>query len=119
MMASVVAAMTLGELLGPAAGAHASVAVTDLVSDSRQVTPGAAFVALAGESRHGLDFAADAEIVIIYCNGGECEDSIQAARYLTEEIDDPLPFEIVHVFEGGIQAWFEAGYDRDPENCKP
>jgi rhodanese-related sulfurtransferase len=66
-----------------------------------------------------LDFAADAEIVIIYCNGGECEDSIQAARYLTEEIDDPLPFEIVHVFEGGIQAWFEAGYDRDPENCKP
>ncbi|HEY5666955.1 MAG TPA: UDP-N-acetylmuramoyl-L-alanyl-D-glutamate--2,6-diaminopimelate ligase, partial [Gammaproteobacteria bacterium] len=60
MMASVVAAMTLGELLGPAAGAHASVAVTDLVSDSRQVTPGAAFVALAGESRHGLDFAADA-----------------------------------------------------------
>ncbi len=65
------------------------------------------------------DFAADAEIVIIYCNGGECEDSIQTARYLTEEIDDPLPFEIVHVFEGGIQAWYQAGNEREPENCEP
>ncbi len=65
------------------------------------------------------DFAADAEIVIIYCNGGECEDSILAARYLTEEIDDPLPFEIVHVFEGGIQALYQAGNEREPENCEP
>ena len=65
------------------------------------------------------DFAAEAEIVILYCNGGECEDSIQAARYLTEEIDDPLPFDVVHVFEGGIQAWTEAGYEREPENCEP
>ena len=65
------------------------------------------------------DFAADAEIVIIYCNGGECEDSIQTARYLTEEIEDPLPFEIVHVFEGGIQAWYDAGNEREPENCEP
>ncbi len=66
-----------------------------------------------------LDFATDAEIVIIYCNGGECEDSIQAARYLTEEIDEPLQFDVVHVFEGGIKAWYEAGYDREPENCEP
>jgi len=65
------------------------------------------------------DFAADAEIVIIYCNGGECEDSIQTARYLTEEIEDPLPFEMVHVFEGGIQAWYDAGNEREPENCEP
>jgi UDP-N-acetylmuramoyl-L-alanyl-D-glutamate--2,6-diaminopimelate ligase len=57
MMAAVVAAMTRGELLGPAAGTHAAVSVTDIVSDSRQVTPGAAFVALAGERSHGLDFA--------------------------------------------------------------
>ncbi len=65
------------------------------------------------------DFATDAEIVIIYCNGGECEDSIQAARYLTEEIDEPLPFENVYVFEEGIQAWYEAGYEREPEDCEP
>jgi UDP-N-acetylmuramoyl-L-alanyl-D-glutamate--2,6-diaminopimelate ligase len=60
MMAAVVAAMTLGELLGPAAGAHAGLTVTDLVSDSRQVTPGAAFIAVAGERSHGIDFAGDA-----------------------------------------------------------
>ncbi len=65
------------------------------------------------------DFAADAEILIIYCNGGDCEDSIQTARYLTEEIEDPLPYEIVHVFEGGIQAWYDADYEREPENCEP
>ncbi len=65
------------------------------------------------------DFAADAEIVIIYCNGGECEDSIQTARYLTEEIEDPLSFEIVYVFEGGIQEWYEADNEREPENCEP
>jgi UDP-N-acetylmuramoyl-L-alanyl-D-glutamate--2,6-diaminopimelate ligase len=57
MMAAVVAAMTLGELLGAAAGSTASLTVTDLVSDSRQVTPGSAFVALAGERSHGLDHA--------------------------------------------------------------
>jgi UDP-N-acetylmuramoyl-L-alanyl-D-glutamate--2,6-diaminopimelate ligase len=60
MMAAVVAAMTLGELLGPAAGAHAGLTVTDLVSDSRRVIPGAAFVALAGERSHGLQFADEA-----------------------------------------------------------
>ena len=57
MMVAVVAAMTLGELLGPAAGIHSELEVTDLVSDSRQVTPGAAFIALKGETSHGLDFA--------------------------------------------------------------
>lgn len=60
MMAAVVAAMTLGELLGSAAGAHERITVTDLVSDSREVTPGAAFIALAGHRSHGLDHAAEA-----------------------------------------------------------
>lgn len=60
MMAAVVAAMTLGELLGPAAGPLAHVSVTDLASDSREVTPGAAFVALPGGRAHGLDFAEQA-----------------------------------------------------------
>jgi UDP-N-acetylmuramoyl-L-alanyl-D-glutamate--2,6-diaminopimelate ligase len=60
MMAAVVAAMTLGELLGPAAGAHGGIAVSDLVSDSRAVSPGAAFIALPGDRSHGLDHAADA-----------------------------------------------------------
>jgi UDP-N-acetylmuramoyl-L-alanyl-D-glutamate--2,6-diaminopimelate ligase len=62
MMAAAVtfAAMSLGELLGPAAGAHAGLEVTDIVLDNRQVQPGAAFVALAGGTTHGLEFAADA-----------------------------------------------------------
>src|SRR5690625_6917226 len=35
-------------------------AVTDLCLDSRQVTPGAVFVALAGLHAHGLDFVEEA-----------------------------------------------------------
>jgi UDP-N-acetylmuramoyl-L-alanyl-D-glutamate--2,6-diaminopimelate ligase len=70
MMTAVFAAMTLGELLGPEAGDHAGIRVTDLVSDSRQVTPGAAFVALAGDRHHGLEFAdlalADGARVVVY-----------------------------------------------------
>ncbi|MGI9258110.1 MAG: UDP-N-acetylmuramoyl-L-alanyl-D-glutamate--2,6-diaminopimelate ligase [Gammaproteobacteria bacterium] len=61
MMAAVAtAAMTLGELFGSAAGDLGAVEVRDLVLDSRQVEPGAAFLAVSGETNHGLDFAADA-----------------------------------------------------------
>jgi UDP-N-acetylmuramoyl-L-alanyl-D-glutamate--2,6-diaminopimelate ligase len=48
---------TLGDLLGAAAGQHAALPITDLVLDSRQVTPGAAFVAVAGARAHGLHYA--------------------------------------------------------------
>lgn len=65
------------------------------------------------------DFALDAEVVIIYCTGGACEDSLQTARYLTEEIDEPLAFDTIYVFEGGIQAWYQAGYECEPEGCEP
>lgn len=54
------AAMTLGDLLGPGAAGHAAMEIRDLVIDSRQVTPGAAFLAVPGGTRHGLDFAAEA-----------------------------------------------------------
>ena len=61
MMAAVASVvMTLGELLGPQAGELGSVELTDLVADSRQITPGAAFVALAGATGHGLQFADEA-----------------------------------------------------------
>jgi UDP-N-acetylmuramoyl-L-alanyl-D-glutamate--2,6-diaminopimelate ligase len=50
----------LGEVLGAEAGAFARVAVTDFTLDSREVVPGAAFVALAGGKEHGLRYAADA-----------------------------------------------------------
>lgn len=71
MMAAVATAvMSLGELLGPAAGDLAGLEIHDLVADSRQVEPGAAFVALPGLRGHGLDFADDARArgaaVVIY-----------------------------------------------------
>jgi UDP-N-acetylmuramoyl-L-alanyl-D-glutamate--2,6-diaminopimelate ligase len=51
---------TLGDLLGPAAREHAALEIRDLVLDSRQVTPGAAFVAVAGAREHGARHAAEA-----------------------------------------------------------
>jgi UDP-N-acetylmuramoyl-L-alanyl-D-glutamate--2,6-diaminopimelate ligase len=57
MMAAAIAAMTLGELLGPGAGLHSSLAIKDLALDDRQVTAGAAFVAVAGAQSHGLQYA--------------------------------------------------------------
>ncbi len=71
MMAAVATmVMSLGELLGPAAGELAGLEIRDLVADSRQVEPGAAFVALPGLRAHGLDFADEARArgaaVVVY-----------------------------------------------------
>jgi UDP-N-acetylmuramoyl-L-alanyl-D-glutamate--2,6-diaminopimelate ligase len=60
MAAAVVAAMTLGKLLGPAAGLHADLKIRDLVIDHRHVTAGAAFVAVPGSRVHGVSFAEQA-----------------------------------------------------------
>jgi len=60
MATAVVAAMTLGKLLGPAAGLHADLKIRDLVLDHRQVTVGAAFVAVPGSRVHGVRFASEA-----------------------------------------------------------
>jgi UDP-N-acetylmuramoyl-L-alanyl-D-glutamate--2,6-diaminopimelate ligase len=67
---SVADARTLGDLLGSAAGPHARLAINDLVLDSRQAGPGAAFVAVAGGREHGLAYAAQARaqgaVVVLY-----------------------------------------------------
>ena len=61
MMAALAArGRTLGEILGADAGAFARLPLTDLTLDSREVMPGAAFVALEGAKEHGLRYAADA-----------------------------------------------------------
>jgi UDP-N-acetylmuramoyl-L-alanyl-D-glutamate--2,6-diaminopimelate ligase len=60
MMAAAIAAMALGELLGPTAGLYSSLEICDLALDDRQVTAGAAFIAVAGARRHGLEFASRA-----------------------------------------------------------
>jgi UDP-N-acetylmuramoyl-L-alanyl-D-glutamate--2,6-diaminopimelate ligase len=60
MAAALALSMTLGELLGGAAAEHAPLEVVDLVLDSRQVSEGAAFVAVPGGRTHGLAFAPEA-----------------------------------------------------------
>ena len=61
MMATAVGTvMTLGELLGAVPAELSGLEIADLVMDSRQAGPGAAFVAVQGEQSHGLEFAADA-----------------------------------------------------------
>ncbi len=49
-------AMLLGELLPELEGLSAELAITGLTLDSREVTPGDAFVAIAGFGAHGLNF---------------------------------------------------------------
>ena len=53
-------AMRLAELLPDVAAVPADLVVTGLVMDSRAVTPGDAFVAIAGFGAHGLKFAEQA-----------------------------------------------------------
>ncbi|MBH97121.1 MAG: UDP-N-acetylmuramoyl-L-alanyl-D-glutamate--2,6-diaminopimelate ligase [Rhodospirillaceae bacterium] len=61
MMAAMVAtAMSLSELLNCVQADISGIRITDLVSDSRQIQPGAAFLALKGDETHGLEFASEA-----------------------------------------------------------
>jgi UDP-N-acetylmuramoyl-L-alanyl-D-glutamate--2,6-diaminopimelate ligase len=53
-------AMRLAELLPDVAGVPADLVVTGLVMDSRDVTPGDAFIAIAGFGAHGLNFSEQA-----------------------------------------------------------
>jgi len=47
-----------------------------------------------------------ADRLIVYCNGGSCEDSEFAAQYLMEV---GIPREKLAVFAGGMRQWKEAG----------
>ena len=53
-----------------------------------------------------LHYAYDAEKIIIYCNGGNCEDSIFVCGDL-EEFD--IPYETMYLYKGGWQEWCERG----------
>jgi len=70
MAALATTAMTLGELFGAAAGNLSGVQVDDLVLDSRQIRPGAAFLAVQGSQSHGLDYVDDARargaVAVVY-----------------------------------------------------
>lgn len=47
-------------------------------------------------------------IIVVYCNGGDCEDSIHLASDLSSHYG--LPSENIFVFEGGMSEWREAGF---------
>jgi len=47
-----------------------------------------------------------AEKIVIYCTGGDCEDSLLAARLLR---DLGVPPARCAIFDGGINAWMAAG----------
>ena len=46
--------------------------------------------------------------IIVYCNGGDCDDSISLALDLTTSYG--FPNDSVYVFKGGMEEWQEAGY---------
>jgi rhodanese-related sulfurtransferase len=50
-----------------------------------------------------LQVCLTAEQIVFYCNGGECDDSLQAAVMLRDSI--PVPKEKIFVYGGGIAEW--------------
>ena len=53
-----------------------------------------------------LDRVQNAEKVVVYCNGGDCEDSLLVCR---EFLSLAVPPERTYVFRGGWEAWKQAG----------
>ncbi len=56
-----------------------------------------------------LEKLRQASKVIVYCAGGDCEDSFNLATELVYR--HQVPPEIIAVFEGGYAAWKEAGLE--------
>ncbi len=54
----------------------------------------------------------EASMVVVYCNGGDCEDSILLAHDLVYR--HQVPPEIIGVFETGFEAWRKAGFPTEP-----
>ena len=95
MAAMAVTAMSLGELLGATPAAISQTIITDLVSDSRQVQPGAAFVAIKGGQAHGLEYAVEAvergATVVLYDPGSKEIDSVDARKISSKAITVAVP----------------------------
>lgn len=53
-----------------------------------------------------LDFAEAAEKIIVYCNGGDCEDSIYLC---TDLMEFDVPFDSVYLYPGGWKEWTKNG----------
>ncbi len=69
---------------------------------------GAYHLYLAQASRMIEDIRPDiemADFIIVYCNGGDCEDSITLAEALVN--DYGFNYDSVYVYEGGLKEWKE------------
>lgn len=53
-----------------------------------------------------LDYAESAERIIVYCNGGNCEDSIFLCADL---MDFDIPYERLFLYPGGWEEWNKRG----------
>lgn len=45
--------------------------------------------------------------VVVYCNGGECEDSIFVCKEL---VDSGVPYDAVYLYAGGWKEWTQRGF---------
>ncbi len=85
-------AMTLGKLFGEQAPSrHAQLPVRDLALDSRHVTPGAVFIAVPGENRHGLDFLRQAVEAGATAVAWEAPEGISAPVIAPPAVCFPVP----------------------------
>lgn len=53
----------------------------------------------------------EADVILVYCTGGHCEDSIFLARALGSE---GVPKDVLFLFEGGMEEWQELGHPVEP-----
>jgi len=92
-----------------AAGLHVFVDARDQgMFDSGRI-PGALLVDHYRSDQYlpdALNFILPAERVIVYCHGGDCEDSIFLSQTLIENGIEP---DRIYVFEGGYEAWEAQG----------
>ncbi|MBC8370339.1 MAG: hypothetical protein H8E25_10080 [Planctomycetes bacterium] len=52
-----------------------------------------------------LDVILAAPIVVVYCKGGDCQDSIFLARDLVYKYN--VAFESIYIYEGGMNDWLQ------------
>jgi len=102
--------------IGPAVG---DIAVRDLCLDSRQAGPGSVFLALAGQTAHGLDFAADAArrgaAVVLWeprVGAADQDADADAADRRHASADPSLPAGVVDIRLPGLKARVGALADR-------
>jgi rhodanese-related sulfurtransferase len=56
-----------------------------------------------------LPILKEAAMIVVYCTGGDCEDSIFLSNSLV--YNHGLDTEIISIFEGGMEEWEKMGYE--------